>query len=141
MLLPEENTLAIMKWRFESLPASNRWYPVLRRYIDYIAARVDGLGGDADGIPPSPDGAPILVKPGLREVVIHRGKVCEVVYDCFGDFEGFALESCCDEKIHFKTRRHAIGELVLRVCKDRLPIAVHVEKRDPHKIVSITVEC
>jgi hypothetical protein len=51
MLLPKENTLAIMKWRLESLPASNRWYPVLQRYIGYIGARVDGLGGNANEIP------------------------------------------------------------------------------------------
>ena len=141
MLLPEENTLAITKWRLESLPASNRWYPVLQRYIGYIAARVDGLGGNANEIPASPNGAPILVKVGLRDIVTYKGKVCEVMYDCFGDFEGFALERCCAERIYFKSRQHAIGELALRVCKERLPIAVRIEKMDPPKIISIIVEC
>jgi hypothetical protein len=141
MLFPEENTLAIMKFRLESLPPSNRWYPVLQRYIGYIAARVDGLGGNAAAIPASPNGAPVLVGPGHRHGVVYRGRICEVQFDCFGDFEGFCLESCTAEKIHFRTRRHAIGELALRMCKERLPIAVHVEHAEPHRIISIVVEC
>ena len=46
MLLPEENTLAIMKWRLLQMSPFDRWYPVLERYISYIAARVDGLAAD-----------------------------------------------------------------------------------------------
>jgi hypothetical protein len=56
-LLPaEENTLAILKWRLESLPAANRWYPVLQRYIDQISTRVLSFGGDPAMIPSSPEG-------------------------------------------------------------------------------------
>jgi hypothetical protein len=62
MLPAEENTLAIMKWRLQRMAPSSRWYPVLNRYIDYISARVDGLGGDSKSIPPSPNGAPQAVK-------------------------------------------------------------------------------
>ena len=58
MLSSEEDTLAIMKWRLQQMMPSNRWYSVLERYNSYIAARVDGLGGDADDIAPSFDGAP-----------------------------------------------------------------------------------
>ena len=62
-ILPaEENTLAIMKWRQQQMAPSNRWYPVLGRYIDYIAARVDGLGGDSTSILPSPNGAPQAIQ-------------------------------------------------------------------------------
>jgi hypothetical protein len=57
-ILPaEEDTLAIMKWRLQQMAPSSRWYPVLTRYIDYIGARVDGLGGDSGSILPSPNGA------------------------------------------------------------------------------------
>ena len=31
MLFPEENTLAIMKWRLANLPFGDRWYPVIER--------------------------------------------------------------------------------------------------------------
>src|SRR6185369_2093900 len=58
MLFPEENTLAIMKWRLQQMAPANRWYPVLKRYISYLAARVDGLGGNSDSILPSPNGVP-----------------------------------------------------------------------------------
>lgn len=53
-LLPaEENTLAIFKWRLQAMSPTNRWYPVLQRYIGYVSARVEGLGGDPKTIPPS----------------------------------------------------------------------------------------
>ena len=53
MLAPEENTLAIMKWRFLTMPSVYRWYPIMARYINYISARVDGCGGDSESIAPS----------------------------------------------------------------------------------------
>ena len=44
MLPLEENTLAIMKWRLTQMTPTNRWYPVLVRYITYLAGRVDDSG-------------------------------------------------------------------------------------------------
>jgi hypothetical protein len=139
MLSPEENTLAIMKWRLQSMRASNRWYPVLQRYISYVAARVDGLGGDANKIPPSPNGAPVGGKAGDKETLTYSGKVPEVVFDCFGEFEGFALECCHADLHYFKSREKAIGELLLRVCKERSSITLHVRKQHPADILSIIV--
>ena len=45
MLSREENTLAIFKHRLSKWSPTDRWYPVLVRYISYLGARVDGLGG------------------------------------------------------------------------------------------------
>jgi hypothetical protein len=59
MLPPEENTLAIMKWRLQAMSPTNRWYPVLQRYVGYVSARVAGLGGNPDAIPPSLAGVPL----------------------------------------------------------------------------------
>ena len=53
MLQSEENTLAIMKWRLQHISKVNRWYPVIERYIEYISARIDGLGGHSASIKPS----------------------------------------------------------------------------------------
>ncbi len=127
MLRPEENTLAIMKWRLTQLKPANRWRPVLERYISYIAARIDGLGGNAASIEPSPNGVPPEGhgKPSEHE---YTGKVCEVLFDCFGDFEGFVLSDCCGTR-RFKTRQHGIGELVLRACKERLRLSVYTDHR------------
>jgi len=58
MLRPEEDTLAIMKWRLENMSPLSRWRPVLEKYLTYVAARVDGLGGNSQQIPPSLNGAP-----------------------------------------------------------------------------------
>jgi hypothetical protein len=58
MLVPEENTLAILKWRLQQMPPTDRWYPVTERYVQHVAGRVDGLGGDSNSIPPSPLGFP-----------------------------------------------------------------------------------
>lgn len=58
MLWPEENTLAVLKWRLQAMKPINRWYPVLLRYVDLVTARVAGLGGDPTSIPPTLGGVP-----------------------------------------------------------------------------------
>lgn len=122
-ILPsEETTLAIMKWRFGQLSPSNRWYPVMQRYIAYISGRVDGLGGNAAGIPPSLTGIPPGGRPAQKE---HEftGKVCEVMFDCDGEFEGFVVADCCKSRC-FKSRSRRMGELVLKVCREQLRLSV-----------------
>jgi hypothetical protein len=139
MLRPEENTLAIMKWRLQQMGPANRWYPVLQRYISYIAARVDGLGGDSTCILPSPNGVPVEhpVKAAEHE---YTGKVCEVLFDCFGDFEGFVLSYCGCTRA-FRTRERGIGEIVLRACKERLLLSVYIEGRHEYKIRKLAIRC
>ena len=139
LLFPEENTLAIMKWRLQQMAASNRWYPVLARYISYIAARVDGLGGDSDSILPSPNGVPPrnLVKAAEHE---YTGKICEVLFDCFGDFEGFVLCDCHGTHT-FRTREREIGEIALRVCKERFRLSVFVQGGHDHRICRLVIRC
>ena len=39
----------IMKWRLAQMVPSNRWYPVMERYISYIAARVETAIGEESG--------------------------------------------------------------------------------------------
>ncbi|WP_158014458.1 InlB B-repeat-containing protein [Ralstonia solanacearum] len=137
MLPAEENTLAILKARLEALPKTNRWYPVLLRFIDQIAGRVNGLGGDADAIPPSLLGYhhPMHSRP----VHLHEftGKVSEVMFDCFGDFVGFALDNCCDREV-FESREKEIGELVLRALRDRLTLTVLTAEKS-RRIVRLMV--
>jgi|GEM_PF-444289 len=65
ILYPEERLLAWLRWIQSTMPAQNRWYPVFQRYIDQIAGRVRGLGGDPDGIAGSPYGT--VPKPPSRE--------------------------------------------------------------------------
>lgn len=125
MLRPDEDALAVMKWRLETMPAGSRWYPVVQRYVDYISTRIQGLGGDPNAIPPSPDGAPL--QDGTHELVTYTGKVVEVIYDCFGDLEGFVLGECCTAARVFKTRERAIGDVALKACRERLLLTVYVK--------------
>ncbi|MGA2847593.1 MAG: InlB B-repeat-containing protein [Terracidiphilus sp.] len=130
MLPAEETTLAILKARLEALPKTDRWYPVLLRYISQIAGRVDGLGGDANAIPPSLLGYipghphpvhPPVGRPCEEELKEFTGKVCEVLFDCFGDFTGFVLDDCCERRT-YQSRERQIGDLVLRALKERFTI-------------------
>jgi hypothetical protein len=143
LLWPEENKLAIMKWRLGRTPASDRWYRVLKRYVDLIAARVDAFGGNAFGIQPSPTGVPAPKGGGGHgrghgELVERTGKVCEVLYDCFGDFEGFVLETC-SERFAFASSEKGIGEVVLRACRERLLLTVVAERGHRHEVRKLIV--
>src|ERR1700730_5897468 len=53
LLLPEENTLAILKWPLEQYSPQHRWRPVVQPYIDNVSGRVRGFGGDPGAIKPS----------------------------------------------------------------------------------------
>jgi hypothetical protein len=85
MLRPEENTLAVMKWRLQEMSPLNRWYPVLQRYTTLIAGRVDGLGGNSESIPPSLHGARHR----------HGRNIIAVICDRFGDFVCVFCCRCC----------------------------------------------
>jgi hypothetical protein len=125
LLHQEENTLAIMKWRLENTPANSRWHPVLKRYLSYIAGRVTQFGGNPGGIAPSQNGLP--TKGGPHEgcdLSERTGKICEIIYDCFGDFEGFVLDTCC-ERHRFASREKGVCELIMRTFKERLRISVY----------------
>lgn len=129
-LLPaEETTLAVLKWRLQHMPPAYRFYPVLQRLVEYVGGRVKGFGGDPESIPPSLQGVP--AKPPTKGYVEYSGRVCEVVYDCFGDLKGIVLRQCCDGRRFFASCETSIGELALRACRNRLRVTVLTEeKRD-----------
>jgi hypothetical protein len=137
LLLPfEEDTLAIMKWRLTQMLPTNRWYPVLVRYISYLSGRVDGLGGNSGSILPHPYGVP--PSEVTRE---HRdeftGKVVCIFYDRFGDFEGFAILTEEGHEKHFHARERQIEALVRTAWIERTVITVFVHRDFPHEPVSI----
>jgi hypothetical protein len=56
-ILPEEiRKLSVMRYIQQAIPAGSRWVSIFTRYLDQIAARVRGFGGDPDAVKPSPDG-------------------------------------------------------------------------------------
>lgn len=111
--------------------------PVLVRYISYLAARVNGLDGDSNSILPSPNRVPPQQIFGPPERV-YTGKVCEVLFDCFGGFEGFVLDDCKGAHT-FKSRHLDIGEIALRACKERLLLSVYFEPERGNRICKLVV--
>jgi len=56
-LLPaEERSMAFFRWVLSTLDHSDRWHPVMKRYVQEIALRVQAFGGDPESIGPSPAG-------------------------------------------------------------------------------------
>jgi hypothetical protein len=111
----------------------------MERYISYLAARVDGLGGNSNSIQPSPNGVPRrqLLEPAKHE---YTGKVREIVFGCFGDFEGLVLATC-DSTHTFKTRECGVAEIVMRACRERLSLTVCVESGHTDRICGLAIRC
>ena len=125
ILGPEERLLSVLRWIDLSIPDHNRWHPVFGRYVDVIADRVRAMGGDPDTIKPSPRGDGKDVHGGH---VPHlptclRGKVCEVVFDCFGDLEGFVLEDC-GHRHAVAAREARVGDLAVLAMRHRLRVVI-----------------
>lgn len=133
--------LAVLRYIRQAIPLSDSWYPVFERYVGQLGAQVGGLGVDPSQVPPSADdpGLPGRGQHGHGTVECVCGKVCEVVYDCFGEFVGFVLADC-GERHDFSSREPGIERLVLRACRERLTLEVCLD-RDRDRISHITVIC
>jgi hypothetical protein len=67
------------------------------------------------------------------------GRVAEVLFDCFGEFEGFVLVGCCERRT-FECCEPGIRDLVLRACRKRLTITVFAGCKG-EKIERLVVKC
>jgi hypothetical protein len=154
MLPAEETTLAIFKARLAAMSPTNRWRPVIERYIYLLSARVDGLGGNAGDVPPSFGGYPgkePCEEGGEDDHDDHddrdhhheawemlTGKIGGLIFDHFGDFEGFILNMEEGER-RFFSREGEIKSLAERVWAERLRITVYAECDEPHRPLKIIV--
>lgn len=48
--------LAILRYIQQTIPTTNRWHPIFARWLDGLAAKIAGLGGDPTQVLPSPTG-------------------------------------------------------------------------------------
>jgi hypothetical protein len=140
ILVAETRLLSVLRWILQSVPAGNRWYPVFSRYVGLIGDRVGGLGGDPNVVKPSPDGSggEPGVGPASEPEPTRRydGKITGLIYDCFGDFEGFLLDDCGTELV-FQAREHRIEELVRIAWRERIAITVVSSAAHPRRPLSL----
>jgi hypothetical protein len=142
LLVREERELSVLRWIAEAIPRQNRWHPVFHRYLSQIAARVSAFGGNPTQILPSPTGeGRVKPRPPARpgEVrVAYTGKIAGLIFDHFGDFEGFLLET--EEGEHaFHSHEKEVEQLAERVWRERLRITVWAERDQPHRPLSIVI--
>jgi murein tripeptide amidase MpaA len=132
--------LAVLRYIQQAIPAADSWYPVFARYIAQLGEQIKGLGVDPGLVPPSLDDPGIPGPPPEKKGECFTGRVCEVFFNCFGDFEGFVLESC-NERRRFKSAEQGIRELILHACKEHLLITVCMSRERHGKIAEIIVRC
>jgi hypothetical protein len=140
LLLNEERLLSVMKWVGNAIPAQSRWSPVFERYLQDLGGRVQTFGGDPGQILPSPTGHGSKPAPcgNVRTIEEITGKISKLVFDHFGDFDGFVLETTHGEH-RFFSREVEIKHLAERAWRERLRITVHREIGHPHRPTSIVV--
>ena len=108
------------------------------RYLSLLGDKVAGLGGDPSQIEPSPngyDGLPGAAHPHRP----HRheagqevtGKIEGLVYDHFGDFDGFILELRDGRTRHFTSREAEIETLVRDAWQRRFVTTIIESRHDP----------
>jgi hypothetical protein len=144
LLTPTERSLAFYRWILSRLSKENRWYPVIERYVTEIALRVNGLGGDANAIVASSIGAlpGDPQRPGKwtgsedgtysPDHYESCGKIEELIFDRFGDFEGFRLETETGSRVAFHSRKRDLAEVVRWAWQTQLRVTVIAWKREPH---------
>jgi hypothetical protein len=139
LLLTEERDLSVLLWIAEAIPYHNRWYPVFQRYLEGIAGRVIAFGGDPTQILPSPTGdgrrEPICYEVPERRLAF-TGKISGLIFDRFGDFEGFLLDTEEGERKFF-SREKEIKKLAESAWWERLRLTVWVECDELHRPLSI----
>lgn len=148
LLLPEEESLlALFKWKLDSIPTNNRWHPVLKRFVHQISGRVNAWGGNAGSIPPSPLGYPGPITKGTGHPPKHphdhplefTGKVAGVIYDIFGDFDGFLLLTDLGHEHRFHAREANIEDLAREAWEERSVISVFADHKHPEEPLSIVL--
>src|SRR5260221_8021328 len=138
LLEPEERLLSLLRWVQKAIPKQSRWFSVFERYLGYIGDRVTGFGGDPANIPASPFGNAETKPCEAEDRIYCTGKVSSLIFDRFGDFEGFVLETDEGHR-RFDSRDQDVGILIERAWKERLRVKVIMESGHSRHAASILV--
>jgi hypothetical protein len=141
-----ERDLSILRFILDATPKTSRWYPVMLRYVGAFADGVAGLGGNPKLIPPSATGTwpgwpgqgagQGHPKAGQHEVT---GKIVGLIFDHFGDFEGFILETNSGNTFTFYSREDHMRDVVSRAWVERLRVKVVTEKQDGQRVCRVVL--
>ena len=143
LLVTEERDLSVLRWIGEAIPHHSRWYPVFHRYLEQIGERVNVFGGDPTQILPSPTGDGKWERPPHKPLeeekrMAFTGKISGLIFDRFGNFEGFLLDTEDGDRKFF-SRERDVEELAERAWRERLRITVWAERDEPHHPLTIIV--
>ena len=152
-------TLSVFKHIVSTIPNTDRWWPLMTRYVAHMARRFDALGGDSSVVHPNPDGSgrpyhpkdtsdpkdpwdPDDGDPNQDDkwpCHTHRQKgfVCDIEYDCHGRLSAFVLESC-GRRRKFNKAIARFEQLLLRACRAGLELEVFSNNG---RIVRISICC
>jgi hypothetical protein len=128
MLPAAQRTYEVLSAIGQTIGANDRWRPVFDRYLNVLGSRLVSIGGTL--APGQEPGRPLR----------HRvsGKVVEIVYDCFGDFEGFVLDSCGSHH-EFRAREQRIWRIVEVAAANRLVVQVDPSPHDARQVLRIAL--
>lgn len=144
LLETEERYYAILQFIAKSIPLASRWYPIFQRYLTQVAGRVEGFGGNPGTILPSGTGS--LPGDGKKHPPCRRdhlvefvGKVAGLIYNHFGDFEGFVLEEGCNRVRRFRSTECRLANLLGEAWKDRATVRVITDSCDESCVLEVVV--
>ncbi len=141
LLAREERNLSVLRYIEESIPQKNRWHPVFHRYVGIIGDRVGAFGGDPSKIKPSPDGSGVNPEPTPHPKRHHPGearigfvgKIESLVYDRFGEFTGFVLDTE-DGRRRFRGHEPELERVLSRAWSERIRVKVVSELDDEDRL-------
>jgi hypothetical protein len=140
-ILPEEiRKLAVFRHIALKLATTNKWYPIFERYLGYIADRVRALGGNPDTILPSPTGNPYGDEQPTGKRNQFTGKVSSILYDCYGDFAGFVIDTCDGRQV-FPSCERAVEEIIRRACNERAKVTVLTDDNEDRRLLQLVMHC
>ena len=141
----EERKLSVLRWILKTIPKGNRWFPVFQRYVGQVEDRVQALGGNPAQIAASPsgtwqvEGQPEQPSTEEEQLLRFKGKVEGLIYDRFGDFEGFILETVEGRQQKFMNNEIRVLRIVRYAWIERVVVTVFVLRSQPHKPVTIVL--
>ena len=137
-ILPQErDTLAIFKWRLLQTSPTSRWYPVLQRYVDLVAARV-GRPRRRPWGDRAVTGRRASTRPREAGPDHHRQGAGGPLRHCAGHIEAFVLGGCC-EHAEFRASEPGLSRILLQAMRHRLRVTVTTCPDELHHVESVSV--